>query len=233
MSTTYEELWRKILLRLENSNDGRAVLASQQAVNDAQKIIARVHDFDEFIITDITSAATTDGKKTYHWVDDWNLTRPKDIISIRLIDGSLSRKLIWISTRNLDKLMPYPENNTETRPTHYTQRGNNFELIDIPDDEYDLYITYSQWPALMTATSDETPFADLDDVIIGLGSKIAQAILTDETRSWEGLALEMLSGAYKEEISKPDQVNIAQGFDPYGSLIANEWWKNPLARRDP
>lgn len=230
--TTYRELYSKVLFRLDKT-DGRGVLAAQQSVNDACKVIARVRDWDELLELDTTNAATVASTKTYHLVDDWGLTRPKDVLSIRLMDESNSRKLTWLPPRELDKINPYPEGQGEERPTHYTQRGNEVELLPIPGDAYDCYVFYSQWPVALSADDDETVFSDIDDVIISLGTEMANAILENVSGTdWTSRAAALLAGATKEDQDRPDQRYVAQPFqvvkEPTG-----EWWKKPFTRRDP
>ena len=59
MSTNFKELKRQVMLRMP-SVDGRTVLAVEQAINDAHKVIAMVKDFDDLKVLDIANAATVD-----------------------------------------------------------------------------------------------------------------------------------------------------------------------------
>lgn len=232
MSTTYKQLYQKVFLRLKRV-DGRALLAAKEAVNDAQRAIARVRDFEELKTWDLGSASTVDGQKRYHLESDLLMTRPKDVYSIKLMDGTNSRKLIWIDPRILDRDNPYPEGTSEQRSTHYTQRGSYIELIPIPDDAYTLDIFYSQWPLVLSADTDAMSFSDDSvDVIVALASEMAMGILDGKTNTdWAKRAKELLGGSVMEEATRPDQDLVAQPFNPAGGApYAGEYWKDPFIR---
>ena len=230
-NTTYEELWRKVLLRL-NKSDGRAQMAAKDGVNDAQRVIARVRDFDELIAYDRTSAATVASTSIYHIEDDLSLTRPKDIYSIKLMDSENSRKLIFVPSRRVDKIIPYPATLGEGRSKWYTRRGMNIELFRTPDDAYSLYIQHSQWPLKLSADGDNTSYSDVDDVIITLGHEMAEASLEGAVVDWDSRAEKLLAGAIREEITRPDREFIARPFDPK-QQVYGEYWKQPFTLRDP
>ena len=118
MATTYKEFIRRVLINLQPRNDGIVVMAVEQAINDAQKVIACVKDFDELMTLDTTHATTVDGTKLYHIEDDFDLVRPKDLYSIRLMDESNSRKLDYVPFRAMDERIPYTEMTGEGRPKY-------------------------------------------------------------------------------------------------------------------
>ena len=234
---TYSELYQKVLLRVlvaHPATEGKALLASQQGVNEAHKAVARVRDFDDLIQTDTTSADTVDGTATYHIITDWGLTRPKDILSIKLMDGSNSRKLIWCPPRKVDKIIPYPADLGEQKSSYYTRRGKYIELIPIPDDAYDLTIMHSQWPVELTGDDDESSYdtAEIDDVLVHLGAEIATAILNNETKDWATRAESLLAGAFIEDATRPDSMMVAQPFQT-SRVQLGEHWKKPFVMRDP
>ena len=144
MTTTYGELKRQVFLKLQNS-DGVTRLAVEQAINEAQKNIARVKDFDELVVLDTTNAFTDINKKSYHIETDLLLVRPKDIYSIRYMDAENSRKLDYVHPREIDDQIPYTEIFGTGRPSWYTVRGLYIELFRIPNAVKPLYISHSQW----------------------------------------------------------------------------------------
>ena len=231
-NTTFQELKRKVFLGFPRT-DGEALIAVESAINDALRAIASVKDFDELIITDITNALTVDGQKTYNWIDDWALTRPKKIYSIRLMSTTLSRKLTYIPPSNLDRILPYAETLSEAKTTHYTPAGEgSFELLPIPDAAYNLYIRYSQWPSTLIEETDQTPYANLDSATIFLAKDIANAYLSGEYLDFSTRAAGYLSMGVKEEDRQPDHRRIAQPFSTQ-EVVVGEYWKNPFVRRDP
>ena len=235
MTTTYEELYKRVLLRLDRQ-DGEALLAAKEAVNTAHKVIARVIDFDELIVLDTTNAETVADKSTYHLVDDWGLTRPKDIFSMRYMDETESRKLQYKPARSLDSILPYTLTLGTRKPYWYTTRGYNVELIPVPAEDKPVYIHYSQWPLPLSADTDETSYLEVDDVIIELGADIGQVIISKEVRKSEAdltdLAKSLLSGATREERTKTDRMMVAQPFR-VGLPVHGEYWKHPFVRHNP
>lgn len=233
-NTTFQELIRRVFIGFPYES-GEARMAVERAINDALHAIAAVEDFDELIITDLTSADTVDGQKTYNWETDWGLTRPKKIYSIRLMDGTESRKLIWLPPRDLDQVLPYAETLSENKPTHYTTGigSGNFELIPIPGDAYDLYIRYSQWPATLSLDADVTPYTNLDTVTVFLAKDIANAYLSGSYFDFNERAAGYLSGEMKHELTEPDHMRIAQPFRSEQAPVTGEYWKYPFIRRDP
>lgn len=229
--STFAELKRQVQLRLGDNISGKTVLAIEQAINDAQMAIASIRDFDELITLDTTHALTVDGTKSYHITTDLLLVRPKDIYSIRYMDTDLSRKLIYVSPRELDEKIPYTEIVGEGRPTYYTRRGMYIELFRIPDVAKSLYIQHSQWPALLSADTDETPFINIDPVIVSLSTDIAQAILEGVgggQTGWAQRAQQLLGMALKEDAERPDRTFVAQPFNPSGAGPVGEYWDNPF-----
>jgi len=232
VSVTFEELYKRVLLRLEKA-DGKALLAAKEGINSAQKVIVRVQDFDELVVTDTTNALTEASTATYALVDDWGLTRPKDILSLRYMDEGESIKLVYVPPRSMDEVLPYTLTLGERKPYWYTQRGTSVELIPVPDEEKSVYVMYTQWPTPMTDDSAEMDLPDdVDDVMVALGTDIAQSILVNEVKDWVARARALLSGSAREEGSRPDRMLIAQPFR-VGSKAYGEYWKQPFVKHNP
>lgn len=233
MATTYAEFIRRVMINLQPRNDGIVVMAVEQAINDAQKVIACVKDFDELMTLDTTHAATVDGTKLYHIEDDFALVRPKDLYSIRLMDESNSRKLDYVPFRAMDERIPYTEMTGEGRPKYYTVRGNYVELYPIPDDAYSLYIQHSQWPADMDEGTDETEFKNIDHVIISLATAMALASLEGGASDWMSQATKLLGISTNESDVRPDRTFIAQPFCPTRYPPLGQYWLNPFVKNQP
>lgn len=232
-NTTYGELIRLVMINLQPRTDGIARLAVEQAINDAQKVIACAKDFDELMVLDTTNAATVDGTKLYNIETDFGLSRPKDIYSIRLMDEERSRKLTYVPFRELDRVIPYTEMISEGRSNFYTVRGKNVELYPIPDDAYDLYIQHSQWPLVLTDETDETSFVNIDYAIVALASDMALASLEGGGSDWMQRATQLLGVGISEEDRRPDQFYCAQPFRPLGDARMGEYWNNPWVKKQP
>lgn len=234
MALTYQRLYQKVLLRI-NQSDGRALMAAKDAVNDAQKYIARAHDFDELIVLDTANANTVANQKTYTIdANNWNLTRCKDIYSMRYMDGTSSRKVDYVPPRTLDQYNPYPEGSGYDRPRWYTRRGKSIELIPIPANANTMYILHSQWPLELANDTDESSYDDeLEDVIVALATDIARSILDGGGYTdWTQRAKELLGMGKGEDIERPDRTFVARPFGP-SEMPYGEYWKDPFIKRDP
>lgn len=233
MGTTYGEFKRRVLINIQPRNDGVALMAVEQAINDAQKVIACVRDFDELMTLDTTHATTVADQKSYHITSSLSLVRPKDIYSIRLMDTDNSRKLEFVPFRKLDERVPYTEMTGTGKPNFYTIRGMYVELYRIPDDAYSLYIQHSQWPAVMDDDTDETEFANIDHVIIALATDMALASLEGGSSDWIQTATRLLGISVNEERTRPDQFRVAQPFVSTLYPTRGEYWNNPWVKKQP
>jgi hypothetical protein len=228
---TFGEIKRRVLLSIDKP-DGRAIMLVERGVNDALKIIAAIKDFDELKVLDTENAFTAVNTKSYHIVNDLNLTRPKDIYSIRYMDEGNSRKLDYISPSKLDNDIPYTELVGYGRPSWYTIRGRYVELFRIPDSIKPLYISYSQWPEVLRLDSDEIPFLNIDYAIVNLSRDIAQASIEGMgSVDWTQRAQQLLGIGINEETSRPDQIFKMQPFDK-PSYKPNEYWADPFYKGD-
>ncbi len=228
---SYKELYQRVMLRLDVT-DGRAFLAAKLAVNDAQKAIARVQEFDELFVDDKTNAKTVAETSEYDPSTDWGLVRLKDIHSLRVIDSMNSAKLIWVSPREIDKVIPYPDLLGSGWPKWYTKKAGKYVLYPTPSDAWDLYILYTQWPLILSDDDDESQLEGIDDVIIDLASEMAEATLTNTSGvDWVKRAEMLIRGAAEDREHRPDRTFIAQAFNPKGSQVfSTEPWNDPFVK---
>lgn len=225
--STFAELKRQVVMKLEEVPSGEVMLTVEQAINDAMHVIAMVEDFDDLMVMDTTNAATVEDQKLYHIEDDLSLERPKDIYSIRLMDEGNSRKLIYVPPTEIDLKIPYTEISGTGRSKWYTRRGKYIELYRIPDDAYDLYVYHSQWPEVMDADSDTIPFANLDLVIVTLA--VDMSVRGGSVTDWLPRAKELLALGVREEGDRPDAVMVAKPFSPSEDYFGpGEYWVDPF-----
>jgi hypothetical protein len=205
-------------------------------LNAAQMRISKVHDFREMykIYTRDTIADT----KSYAFPTNW-----KVVLSLRVEDGTASRKLGMVRPEQLDKYRPYPEDDPTSTPQIYVPYGNDFELVPIPDAAYTLYMRTVMWPTVITSTATAIDYEpNKDDVI--LAYMMADAynylqMLTDASK-WEGVAKQRFAEAYKIDTNRPDWNPVAEGFqsidgehfaeDRYDTTTG-EWIVNPFLMR--
>ena len=229
--TALLEIKRRIFTGFPKT-DGEAIIAVELAINDAIRSIASVRDFNELIVTDEENAFTATNQLSYDASLDWNLTRLKKIYSIKLMDGSNSRKLIFKPSNELNEALPYPEQISTGYATHYTPIGSSmYQLTPIPDGVYPLYIKYSQWPAALSADTDLVPFDNLDTQIVFLAKDIANAYLGGTYFDFAKRAGQYLAQGVREENREPDHKRVAQPFSTSPKGNHGEYWNDPFCKR--
>lgn len=187
-------------------------------INWAQRRIAKSYDFYE-LQAKKTNAATVADVKTYPLETGTNnlgLTRPKDIRSIVLVDGSnteRSRKLEFWNYRRFDERFPRPENYPTNIPYLYTREGNNLELFRIPDDAYTLIIRYGQWPTEFSSGSQTSDFSDKDELIITAG--VLETYLALEEYADAGIWMQKFLGQLKDSILEEGDTDWEPQAQPF------------------
>jgi len=231
MGTTLKELKRKVLMGIKDIA-GEEILMAEEAINQACHAIAEVQNFDDLTAYDTTSAKTVDGTARYHWVTDWGLTRPKDILSIVLHDDYNSRKLDHATPQWLDKQMPYPAGYAEGKSELYTRQGDYITLTRIPDAVYDLYIRYYQWPLVLVEDADECSYTNIDSCVIALARDTFIALRAGLPLDTIVKAKAYLKVSVADERQSPDDRPIARGFSSIkGPGYVGEYWNNPFIKQ--
>lgn len=202
-------------------------------LNTAMRRVSREFDFREMYRR--YSGYAADGDKIYAWPTTW-----KVILDLTLLDGSTSMKLINMRHRSFDKRMPNPENESESRPTHYMPIGNNFEIFPIPDvSTYQLKCRCIVWPTTITTTTtaDDIEYEDTKDDMI-LAFMLSQGygflgMLSDASR-WEKIAVGRLKEEIELELRQPDWEKKAIGFDSrYENFMLGDYYNDPFIWRNP
>lgn len=230
------EFRRRVFLNLKK-NDGETNLAFERAINDAIRTIARVKDLDEMFVLDTANCKTAANTGEYIiGANGFGLTTLKDIYSIRYIDGANnSRKLLYISPRELDLLYPYKLAVTQGIPRYYTRRGGNVEVLPVPSANQankELHVYYSKWPTALSNDSDAVEYENLDDVVTVLATEMTAAYCEGQgaATDWTSRAAQLLQIAINERDYRPDNTWTAQPFNPYqsapsGNAVENPWVK--------
>ena len=201
-------------------------------LNWAQKRIARFYSFHELDILLITATTIADVKR-YPLTTGTNslgLTRPKDISSLRLIDGAYSHKIVRWSTRKFDTKYPYPEQYSTARPNIYIRDGNYLELFKVPDAVYTLHIRYPQWAVDFTSGTQTSSFENKDQLLVTAGTFETYFALEEynDAKIWYARFLGQLTDAvratgdidWEPQASPHDAEGYSSGTpwtDPYGS----------------
>ena len=130
------------------------------------------------------------------------------IYDVRLIDGSMSRKLISMSPRMTDLYNPFGAQNSAGRPTHYTEWKDWLQLNKIPDATYVIKIRYYKWQTAFATAATTAEIENIDDIIINAAAMYVWKILGEpEQAAIMEQAVEVaLAKCGKLEKLKPDLV---------------------------
>jgi len=99
-----------------------------------------------------TSLSCADGTKSYTIPSSLRQVR-----SVRYINGTDSKLLLYQDVDDFDEQHPYPEGDDEGVPEMWTRRGSKIELYPIPGSDEDgnsLYLTGTKWPTAFSGDSD-------------------------------------------------------------------------------
>ena len=178
-------------------------------LNMAQHRVAEMYTFQEML--DEFASACVEDQKRYGFPE-----RMKEIISLVLVDGSMSRKLTQVGRRTFDTLEPYPESGVVSgKPTHYVLQGTNFELFPIPDDTYTLKIYCSVFPADLSGDTDASDLLNKDELILAVATVRCFASLRqhDDAGYWRSVEVPALfSAAVAADRPNPDWMPVMQPF---------------------
>lgn len=192
-------------------------------LNFAQDQLARYHQFDE--LETLVETTTTAGVGTLSLP-----SKPLDIRSLRLIDGSQSRKLTYYTPRQFDAMVPDTSWYATERPSIYTAYRRTVELWRIPNDSYTVYLRYKAYPTAFSEGDDDTSdFEGMDDILIALATSWAFRSLGESEKAsyWVGVAAKGMQLARNADLFRTD-------YAPSGTasvnLPAGEYWNNPFIK---
>ena len=205
-------------------------------LNWGQERICRAYNFDELNLQSQTPV-TIAGQLSYPLIGTagggWNLTLPKDIQTLRLIDDQNSIKLERFHVRKFDERFPYPSNYAWQYPRIYTVRGMNVELFRIPDTVYNMYVTYPSWPTPFTIanTTQVSDFYFKDQLIIT--AAILEGYLHfaeyEQVKIWEADFQLKLKEAIHAEGDVDWEPHASQFQTSKGGYQSGEPWLDPYA----
>jgi len=160
--------------------------------------------------TAISLTATGTGTSTITAYRE-RLAKPDEcryIYDVRLIDGSMSRKLISMPARATDLYTPFGAQNSAGRPTHYTEWKDYLQLSKIPNATYVIKIRYYKWQTAFATADSTAEIENIDDIIINAAAMYVWKILGEpEQAAIMEQAVEVaLAKCGKLEKLKPDLV---------------------------
>ena len=160
--------------------------------------------------TAISLTATGTGTSTVTAYRE-RLAKPDEcryIYDVRLIDGSMSRKLIGMTPRVTDLYNPFGAQNSVGRPTHYCEWKDWLQLDKIPDATYVIKIRYYKWQTAFATVASTAEIENIDDIIINAAAMYVWKILGEPEQAaiMENAVETALMKCGKLEKLKPDIV---------------------------
>jgi len=174
--------------------------------------------------------STVDGTKNYSFPTGYN-----EIITIRAVDGTSSRKLTLVLPHVFDKAVPYPEGESEDRPSFYIPRGNSFDLFPIPDAVYTVQCHVNILPTIVTTTADLISFEPNKDevVVAGMTYRGFRYIqMYEDAAYWKKEYQDLFATAVEMNENMPDWEPMGRGFDTDG-VISGNYWEKPFILLNP
>jgi len=198
-------------------------------LNRAQIRVARMHDL---IWTEQTSASVADQQR--YSFD----SRLRSVQSMRLEDGTNSRRLTLVIPSKLDSYFPKPDTQTTGKSSIYVpfENTNTFELFPIPDAAYVLRIRCSLYPTTLTTASQTSDYNYLDDVLIAYATMYGYQWLQEmnDSKFWKAIGDGELKAQIAAEVSRfPDWVQTREGFTAGSTGYIGEYYKDPLIMSNP
>jgi len=198
-------------------------------INWAQEEIARQHTFRE--LQEINTSITT----TADLVKNSLPTGTRNLISIRLLDGTSSRKVIYVPSGLFDKNFPSPAEYATSRPTHYTLYGDVIYWWRVPNDAYSVELKRELWPTALTAASATvSDLENLDEAICGLATaKALKSIGADVKKV--SIFMKDANFIIKEAIRRDKTLYADQDIraDYNFGRGSSDYWLDPFVRRSP
>lgn len=197
----------------------------------AQRRVARAYNFQELLDWK-TDAATVADLKRYPLetgTSNLGLTRPKDILSIVLVDGENSRRLEPKGYRWFERKFPRPENYTTGRSSIYVKYGSYVELFRIPDDAYTLSIRYSKWPTPFSTDSSVSDYDNKDELLVAAG--VLETYLALEEYTDAATWMQKFLGLLRDSVIDEGEPDLEPQSEPGGTSsmapIIGEPWASP------
>lgn len=200
--------------------------------------IGRLYAFPE-----LDQPATTTGLA----IDDYTYTftqlgltdqRVRQILSVRLINGTSSTKLTQRLFRTFEEAHPYIEGDSARPPCEYTVYGRGLELWPKPDSTYSLKIRVNYYPTDFTSSTDTSVYINKDDVIIAGAVAHAYNALQENADAavWAKIFAGRLQAAIGPDMDPQDWEPEGRAFD-YGSgrpsFGHGEYHADPLVYFNP
>lgn len=199
-------------------------------INLAQRRLARAYDFSDLHVS-IELDVTVQGDVTVdRFFEITNNIR--DLFSIRVQYEDDTTKLVFVSTRQMDQLVPDSQEVGTGRPQHYTKWADKYELYPIPNSNYKLLIRASLWPTDL-GESDVSLFNNKDDLIIDLATNmlLISRGQTEDAKPFWAMYQQGLTEAIEQDSTISDRANLPRGIREEGSMTSARPEADPFVKR--
>ncbi len=228
MSMDREDFRGEVRENIKRTISGVSDIRINRWLNWSKDYIADLHTYEEMRKADNT-LRTADGDNTLSWP-----TRMKDLYSLKLVDGSNSRKLTYVNPRHFDDVIPRSATYSENRPAWYVDYGSNFELFPIPNAIYNMTARFSQYPIDFATDASECELLRKDALITAVATVFGFWTLREvEDAAYWGSQLvpPLYEASLTSDHSAEDWVPVARGFGGGTSVVAGNWWESPFTGR--
>lgn len=197
-------------------------------INWAQEQIARPRQGIRELKDLDSSVSTTADQET--------VTLPsgtRSVFSIRLMDGTSSRKLTFVPERKYDQWVASPTSYATAASSHYSPWGNTLYLWRVPDAAYTLKIRREIWPTALSDHDDTLDFVGLDECVCELATAKAFRSLKMHKEAKEHLAIAgLILRDYDRGYHSP---HPDEEYKPEYSIGDSQldYWVDPFVRRAP
>lgn len=196
-------------------------------VNRAQLWIARRADLLQATATSSTVAS----QQSYAFPSNF-----RNIYTLKLEDGLMSRKIQCILPWQFDQKIPLPSVMNEERSWFYVpyKDTGTFELFPIPDDVYTVRLRYSYYPADFTSATATSEYTNCDDAIVAYGTMFMFRWLQElkDAAVWEALGNQIVDSNNKLSTEAEQFVDWAPVYEGYsaqnGDSFIGDYPNNPF-----
>lgn len=165
------------------------------------------------------------------------LTRIRQILGVRIIDGTNSRKLTQKLYRTFEEDYPNVAADSAQKPCEYTIYGRRIELDRLPDSAYTMRIRINQFPDDFASDSDTSDYLQKDDVIVA--GAVVHAYISlqeiEDAKAWASIFAGRLQAAVSL-VSEPqdwEPEGRAFGMNGRASYPIGGYEANPLVMFNP
>jgi len=229
---TLDQMKNEVTANLGGRTDLDSYLTTR--INLQCRRIARLHDWEELQRTKVDANSATDTKSydAATFLGESSNENIRDIHTLRLIDGTNSKRLTRLTAARLDEVLARPENSSSGKPSYYVWYGNYLELIKIPDATYTFYVRHSLYPETMANGASTSDLKNKDDAIIALTTSwcFSSLKMKEEAAHWFTIGKDLILNALRE-----DQTDRDLKLTATSELKAptGEYWNDPFQKEAP